>query len=135
MRLHRILLSSLLATLLLSAIACNPPESRVAGTWKNDWAIEHGDILDKGGLVFGADGTMTHSVFMMDGSSAESKGTYEYVDGFLVVTETESFKTDPAGIKSELELQVWGGQVTFLASNEIEILDPINGPITLIRHK
>ena len=132
---NRLLLWSVMTALLLSAAACSPPPSRIIGTWKNDWAIEHGEIKDKGGLVLRADGTMAHSVYLPDGSSAKSKGTYEYGDGILVVTETESYAEERSGRRTVLPHRVWGGPVTFFSSNEIQIDDPNQGPITLNRKK
>ncbi|MCH8977715.1 MAG: hypothetical protein IH945_00530 [Armatimonadetes bacterium] len=132
---NRLLPWSILTALLLSATACSPPPSRIIGTWKNDWAIERGEMTDKGGLVLSADGTMEHSVYLPDGSSQQSKGTYQYADEFLVVTETESFSTDTSGVRKALPPRVWGGPVTFFSSNEIKINDPEYGPITLVRHK
>lgn len=133
MRLHLFTPWSLMTALLLSATACDKPPPRVAGTWKNHWAIEHQEIQDEGGLVLREDGTMTHFVLMPDGSSAESKGTYQYADGFLLVTETESYRTDADGRRIKTDIQIWGGEVTFLSANEIIIADPNHGPITLVR--
>ena len=133
MRLHLLAPWSLMTALLLSATACDKPPPRVAGTWINHWAIEHQEIRDEGGLVLREDGTMTHFVRMPDGSSAESKGTYQYADGYLLVTETESYRTDADGRRTKTDIQIWGGEVTFLSANEIIIADPNLGPITHVR--
>ena len=131
----RLLTMSAVAALLLATVACDPPPSRIVGLWKNDWAIEHMEMQDMGGLVLEADGTMTHSVYLPNGTSAQSKGTYVYIDGFLLVTETESYSVDQSGKRTVIKPTVWGGPVTFISSNEIEIRDPDLGPITLVRHK
>ena len=124
-----------MTAVLLSAVACSPPPSRIVGTWKDGWAIEHGEIKDKGGLVLRADGTMAYSVFLPDGTSTQGKGTYEYEDGILVVTETESYKADRSGRRTVLEPRIWGGPVTFFSSNEIQIDEQNQGPIRLVRQK
>ena len=132
---NRLPLWSIITALLLAATACEPPQSRIIGTWRDDLAIRNREIVDKGGLVLRADGTMENSVYLPDGRSHKSKGTYKFEDGVLVVTETESYAIDQSGMRSGQQPRVWGGPVTFFSSNEIEINERTQGPTRLNRQK